>query len=177
MNKSYSKIRHIQEANEKLDKRFLSEVKTSTQYLMEQVHTSQAIEFIVPWKYGADGKTQEPAREVFTDPNYIPTLRYKEGTKNLKINPAKPPYTITKLSWQNFDNPITLVGPQAFTKGADGYYTLTDRVGNLLPAKLKFTWGVSLYKMFVGFSDGETSDMGVVFIKGKEYKPNKPTQN
>ena len=35
MNKSYSKIRHIQEANEKLDKRFLSEVKTSRQYLSE----------------------------------------------------------------------------------------------------------------------------------------------
>jgi hypothetical protein len=146
-------------------------------YLLEQVHTSQGIEFIVPWKYGADGKTQEPAREVFTDPNYIPTLRYKEGNKKLKINPAKPPYTITKLSWTSLGELVGLVGPQAFTKGADGYYIITDRVSNLLPQRLKFTWGVSLYPMMLTFSDGERLTVGVNFIKGKEYKPNKPTQN
>jgi len=37
MSKSYSKIRHIQEANEMLDRRFLNEVKTSTTLLGEQV--------------------------------------------------------------------------------------------------------------------------------------------
>jgi hypothetical protein len=37
MSKSYSKIRHIQEANEILDRRFLNEVKTSTTLLGEQV--------------------------------------------------------------------------------------------------------------------------------------------
>ena len=39
MNRSYSKIRHIQEANEILDRRFLNEVKTSTTLLGEQVTT------------------------------------------------------------------------------------------------------------------------------------------
>tara|TARA_R110000868_G_scaffold227610_2_gene480642 strand:+ start:331 stop:816 length:486 start_codon:yes stop_codon:yes gene_type:complete len=39
MSKSYSKIRHIQEANEILDRRFLNEVKTSTTLLGEQVTT------------------------------------------------------------------------------------------------------------------------------------------
>jgi len=39
MSKSYSKIRHIQEANEMLDRRFLNEVKTSTTLLVEKVTT------------------------------------------------------------------------------------------------------------------------------------------
>jgi len=39
MSKSYSKIRHIQEANMMLDRRFLNEVKTSTTLLGEQVTT------------------------------------------------------------------------------------------------------------------------------------------
>jgi len=39
MSKSYSKIRHIQEANQILDRRFLNEVKTSTTLLGEQVTT------------------------------------------------------------------------------------------------------------------------------------------
>lgn len=39
MSKSYSKIRHMQEANEILDRRFLNEVKTSTTLLSEKVTT------------------------------------------------------------------------------------------------------------------------------------------
>ena len=37
MSKSYSKIRHMQESNNMLEKRFINEVKTSTNVLNEQV--------------------------------------------------------------------------------------------------------------------------------------------
>ena len=164
MNKSFSKIRHIQEANLMLENRILEQ--KSKRYLMEK-HSSETINVNLPWMINKEGK-EIVAKSQFNVGEYYPSFSYLEGdpdiVKQLDKDTKTNPYTIKSVSLP--DVTATPIGPQKFVKGSDGNYYLTGKLQ--IPQDIKVTWGV-VPNTTVVFSDGQSVSGGVVYKKGKQY--------
>lgn len=98
MNRSYSKIRHIQEANKKLEERRLS-------LLTEQVDVSSY--------QGSGTDVDKVGDEVDSDMSNIKVTKYKGEIERKPLSPSDSIYQKIKNYFEKEFSPVTVIGIEA----------------------------------------------------------------
>lgn len=158
MNRSYSKIRHMQQSNLMLENRMF--VEKSRQYLTEE-RGSGVVYIYLPYKMVNGQKIV--ATEVFSTADYAPIYSFPLGVAEKTEN-----YTISSIETPDGKRPTLLT--QKEIKGTDGNINIQGKLGGFTLPK-PFNWGPQTSQGFVIFSDKQNKQYGFSFQPLKEYKP------